>query len=685
MNLTLLDFVVIAVPLILVIGVSLFMKRYMRSVADFLAANRCAGRYLICTAMDATGGGVILLLISMEVFSKVGFSLVFWSKSAEVVTFFLGMLGLVTYRFRETRALTFHQFFEIRYSKGIRVFASGLNVFSGLFNFGVQPAVGARFFVYFCGMPEVFELAGMKLPTFAVVMVILMGVSLFFALTGGQISVMVTDCLEGLISSLFYLVVAIFLICTLTGTEVREALLSGAAGTSYVDPFDIGARTDFNGWYVIFGIFLSVYFYRGNAWTQGFAAAAKTAHEGRMAQILGNWRGMSYAAMGTLVSIAAFTVLTHPDFSAQQAVVEEGVRGISDQAMQGQLRLPMALGLLLAPGVKGAFCAVLLFGVIASQGVQLHGYGSTILQDVVLPIRKRPLDAKSHIRWLRLTVMGVAAFACTFSYFFKPVEYLVMVVTLIGAIYLGGIGLVAWGGLYWNRGTTAGAWVAMGIGAVFGVLFNLVQQLWKPLHPTMLSWFGVESPVGRFLAAYPDASPLNGQQFTVVTAVTAGTAYVIVSLLTSRKPFNMDAMLHRGAYRLEPEEGAAAIPAKRSWFARLVNIDEQFTRGDKVLTVATVIWTLLWKVVALGVLLWTLFVGRLSPDWWFDYSMITGVYVTLGVGCITTVWFLFGASRDLKDLFAALRAAKRSDADDGTVIENLHAEEATSKEPATGA
>ena len=93
------------------------------------------------------------MMASMEMFSRAGNSLNFWSALPGLLFFIFNLLGLVTFRFRETRALTFHQLFEIRYSKSARVLASFLNVLSGLFNFGLLPALASRFFVYFCGFP----------------------------------------------------------------------------------------------------------------------------------------------------------------------------------------------------------------------------------------------------------------------------------------------------------------------------------------------------------------------------------------------------------------------------------------------------------------------------------------------------------------------------------------------------
>ena len=411
MSLTLLDYLIIGVPLALVLAVGIIMRRYTHTVADYLAANRCAGRYLLTTSSSELGAAVMATVVALEMFSRTGFSLGFWGSFSSVVFFMLTLFGVVTFRYRETRCLTFHQFFEVRYSKGLRIFASFINIFSGLINFGLVPAVGARFFVYFVGLPERVTIASLTVPTFAVVMIGLMIASMLLALSGGQISVMVTDCIEALVSGVFYLVVAFFILSTLSITQVKQALLSGGPGNSFVNPFDIGGREDFNGWYIVLALIFNLAIFRGNAWNQGFSAAAKSAHEGRMASILGSWRGYAAGAMGTLIAIGAFTLLHHPDFAAQQALVGQGLANIETPQLRTQMTMPMALGVLLVPGVKGAFCAIGLFGLLASQGMQLHSYGSTLLQDVILPFRKTPMSPKAHLFTLRLSAICVGIFA----------------------------------------------------------------------------------------------------------------------------------------------------------------------------------------------------------------------------------------------------------------------------------
>jgi len=88
------------------------------------------------------------------------------------------LAGWVSYRYRETRVFTLAQFFEVRYSKSFRVFAGILGWVSGIINFGIFPAVGARFFVYYCGLPEYVPYLGIS--SYAFVMLLLIGISLFF-------------------------------------------------------------------------------------------------------------------------------------------------------------------------------------------------------------------------------------------------------------------------------------------------------------------------------------------------------------------------------------------------------------------------------------------------------------------------------------------------------------------------
>ena len=55
-----LDWMMVIALLAVLIGITVFSKRYVRGVADFLAANRLAGRYLL-TVSTGFGGAISIL------------------------------------------------------------------------------------------------------------------------------------------------------------------------------------------------------------------------------------------------------------------------------------------------------------------------------------------------------------------------------------------------------------------------------------------------------------------------------------------------------------------------------------------------------------------------------------------------------------------------------------------------
>lgn len=672
MQLTWLDYAMIAVPITAVFIVSLLMRQYLRSVADFLAASRCAGRYLLATAGAELGAGIVATVMALETFSKSGFSLGLWGGFAGFIGFIMMLNGVIGFRFRETRSLTFHQFFEARYSRGIRGLAAFMNFFSGIINFGLQPMVGAQFCVHFCGLPISTHLGAVHVPTYALVMVLLLGVSLFMSLTGGQISVMVTDCLEGLISSLFYLVVAVAILCVLSYSQMEKGMLSAAKGQSFVNPFDISGRRDFNGWYVGVALALSLYYYRGNAWQAGFAAAARNAHEGKMAGILGTWRGMGSVAMIALVSVGAMTVLHNPDFAPTNAVVQQRLDQLpkDDPHLRTQMEMPVALSVLLPVGVKGAFCAIGLFGMLAGFGGQMHAYGSAFVQDVVVPFRRRPMTPKQQIRWLRGALTGIAIFVVVFGLSFKLPDYLVLFTQLVGSLYLC-VGAVVWGGLYWKKGTTAGAWASLIVGVTLASIGLLAMVFWKAWFQAML--LAISSHAGwasftYYFSAHPNECPINSQVLALISYVGAGSMYVIVSLLTCREDFNMDRLLHRGQYRVpELASRGEKVPPPRAWAARAIGIDANYTRGDKAIAISVFGWGLLWQLAAIVILIWNLAFYRWSDKAWFHWAFFQNIWVVLVLAVITTIWFTIGGTRDIFALFATLKTLKRDDTDDGTV------------------
>ena len=209
---TWIDWIVVAIPLAIVIGMALKAQTYVKSVADFLAAGRVAGRYVLCVAGAEANMGLVSVVALWEMYYNCGFAVQYWGAVAMPIGLAYGLTGYCTYRFRETRALTMGQFLEIRYSRKFRVFACFLQAFSGVMNYAIFPAVSARVLMYFWGLPAYFYLGDWRFSTFGILMIIFLGCALFLALLGGQITIMVTDCIQGILSYPFYAILVFYVI-----------------------------------------------------------------------------------------------------------------------------------------------------------------------------------------------------------------------------------------------------------------------------------------------------------------------------------------------------------------------------------------------------------------------------------------------------------------------------------------
>ncbi|MBT3345577.1 MAG: sodium:panthothenate symporter [Gemmatimonadetes bacterium] len=347
-RLHLVDWLIVAVPMVLVFYVAMQAQRFVKSVSDFLAAGRVAGRYVVAVASGEAGMGLISVVALFEAYYNSGFAYSFWNQLYVPVGMLMTLTGYCIYRYRETRAMTMGQFFEMRYSRGFRIYAACLQSLSGVVNYAIFPAVGARFLIYYCDLPLVTSFFGWHIPTFALVMALFLSAAVLVVSLGGQITIMVTDCILGILSYPLYAIVVIALLVKFSWSgDMEPSLLDRPAGESMLNPFDIDKLRDFNLFYIFVGLFSNVFNRMAWSGTQGYNAAAINAHEQKMGAVLGTWRAGFQGMMILLLAVAGYTYMNNDKFedgaaAAREELTWKAVRDVAVEpefdAIRGEVR-----------------------------------------------------------------------------------------------------------------------------------------------------------------------------------------------------------------------------------------------------------------------------------------------------------------------------------------------------------
>ena len=630
------DWIVVAIIFLAVLYAAYTTRKYTRSVADFLVAGRCAKRYLMTLGAGAVGVGAMVVMSWFQMYYKGGFSLVWFGSLTAPIAFIFLIYGWVVVRYRETRVLTPAQLFEVRYNRSFRKTMGIVGFLGGIMAAGIIPGVAARFFIAFCGLPDQIPVLGLSLPMMPVVMFVLLGVGMLFVFWGGQIGVLVTDVIQKMFLSIVFISIAFLFVYKLNWTAAVEVFESDPAGYSVVNPFDSMKIKGFNVWFAVLGLFIYSFYNRTcNANTQ----STKNAHEARMGNILTFWAEIGSWSFYVLVPMSAYVMMRHEYYSPIADSVQGLLAGFDNKAVQSQLTVPMVIRSVLPAGTLGFFAAAMLAAFISTVDSTLHRIGTSFIQDAVMPFRKTPFSPKTHLWMLKGSMVALAIFMFIFSLFYNHVQDLVLFLSGIGAIFSSSWGASIIGGLYWKKGTTAGAFAGLICGSISGLVFFVLAQT-----------------VENFA--------IGGLWPYFISAMCAITGYITLSLLTCKKNFNMDKLLHRGKYAIE-EEKIQVRHHKQNWLYKKLNIGDEFTRTDKVILFGAQIWPIVFAIgsITMAICYFTLDLSREAwVKFWYGFMAVQLVF-----GLATTIWFTIGGCSNLRSLYKDLKTAKRNDLDDGWV------------------
>jgi Na+/melibiose symporter-like transporter len=171
--------------------------------------------------------------------------------------------------------------------------------------------------------------------------------------------------------------------------------------------------------------------------------------------------------------------------------------------------------------------------------------------------------------------------------------------------------------------------------------------------------------------------PINGQYMTFIAVICCTVSYIMISMLSRTKPFDLFGLLHRNNKIIDVPE------AKKATFRLLekLGITTEFSRGEVLLVCLMTTWSVGWCIAAIITMIYY-FVFGISHKGWMNFWLVyTGM--TIFLGGIVTIWFAIGGVRDLRFMFKTLATRARDYNDDGMVEQpatSARTEQAPAKE-----
>jgi len=497
--------------------VGLAVRRFVRDMATYIAADRSVGRWLGLASLTGTELGLITVMYSAEKGFKGGFAAFHIALVAGIVTWLVGATGFIIVPLRRHGVLTIPEYYGKRFGRRTRILGGIMLALGGILNMGLFLKVGSMFIVGVTGMSE----SGWALP---LVMTALLGLVLLYTVLGGMISVILTDYIQFVVLA-FGMLLATGLMIGHLGWDVMFSTVESHMGRRGFDPLvmDGGFGPGYVAWMALVGVVSCA------VWPTSVARALAMEDE-RAVRSSYRWSSISFMIRFLIpyfwgIGALVFLLTQAPDLAARFGLAASS--GAGGESIDALYAMPVFLGKLLPAGLLGLVTAAMIAAFMSTHDSYLLCWASVIVQDIVAPLRGDVATAAERVRWTRITIVLIGAYIWAWGLFYRGGDDVWDYMAITGAVYFTGAFAVLVGGLYWPRGSSAGAFCALlaGCSAIFGL---------EPLR----------IPLGRFLlaaagrpAGVDEASQwLTSQRVGLGSVALTVVVFVVVSLLVPDRP-----------------------------------------------------------------------------------------------------------------------------------------------------
>ena len=438
MNFTGLDWGIVVLYLAATLAAGLYGKRFVSRLSEFLVAGRELGTFIGIATLAATEIGTITFMYYAELGYKTGYASFVNGLIAGAAMIFIGRTGFIVKRLRALGLMTVPEFFEVKYSRKLRVLTGILVATGGILNMGVFLKVEGTFLAL---------MSGVSLDYLKAIMTGILLLELVYTVLGGMISIVITDFIQFVALSIGAILITVYSVWVV-GLDKMYNVVANTMGEAGFDPF---TNPDYGWSYIIFQILL--WMAVDTCW-QTTAMRTFSTRDPETSRKVFSWTGFIYLGRGMMPMIWGIAALAYL-----------GTKESSLNAM------PIMLSKILPPGILGMVVAGMLAATMSVNSSYLLGWSSIIAQDIVLPLRKKPLTPRSQVLLNRVANVFVSLFVLFWGVWYTLPGPTYFYLNITGTIFLAGAFSAVIAGLYWKRANTTGGYCAMIAGAAVSVTF----------------------------------------------------------------------------------------------------------------------------------------------------------------------------------------------------------------------
>ncbi|MAZ60601.1 MAG: hypothetical protein CMG50_00285 [Candidatus Marinimicrobia bacterium] len=444
----LIDFIIIGLYLTLIFCVGIFTRKYIKDFSDFMIANRSVSLSLGVVTMLGTELGLITVMYNAQTGINGLFSSFHIGLAAFIVTLLIGLTGFVVVKLRKLRVKSIPEYYSIRFGPNTRIIGAILLSLGGILNMGLFLKVGAIFIQSIFGISNNDNLL-------TIIMFILLVLVLVYTVSGGMISVIVTDYIQYVILSIGFMFCVFYSIKTLGWNNLFESLefIVLQNNENYNIDKIYNPIDRMGGFYISWQVVLG--FVSAVIWPTSITRVLSI-ESSTLVKKQYIWSSFSFLIrfiIPCFLGICAYVYFNG---------------NIGSQSLS---LMPMFLAEILPVGVLGIVVAGMLAAFMSTHDSYLLCWSSIITNDIIEPLSNKKLSSDFKIFITRIIILILGIYIFYWGMFYEGSDAIWDYLGITGAIYFTGAISVVVLGLYWKKASSSGAVLSLlgGLSSIVGL------------------------------------------------------------------------------------------------------------------------------------------------------------------------------------------------------------------------